>query len=169
MPGQEQGGAPLGKSQPFLVEKYGCLPRALRTAGIVLFLDNGGGAGGLAAVFWSQNHRYAGHTSGRVSGNLPWGRRKLERKATDSGYLLILPGLPGAQRWPRPAQVRRGSRALCVKVHVVWDFQPPAPVLQIQWTKPRSWLSRRQESAEPAGVPTVGLPRVTPLLPSVPV
>lgn len=46
MPGQEQGGAPLGKSQPFLVEKYGCLPRALRTAGIVLFLDNVGGAGG---------------------------------------------------------------------------------------------------------------------------
>lgn len=89
MPGQEQGGAPLGKSQPFLVEKYGCLPRALRTAGIVLFLDNGGGAGGLAAVFWRQNHRYAGHTSGRVSGNLPWGRQKLERKATDSGHLLI--------------------------------------------------------------------------------
>lgn len=45
--------------------------------------------GGLALVFWSQNHRYAGHTSGRVSGNLPWGRQKLERKATDSGHLLI--------------------------------------------------------------------------------
>lgn len=89
MPGQERGGAPLGKSQPFLVEKYGCLPRTLRTAGIVLFLDNGGGAGGLAAVFWRQNHRYADHTSGRVSRNLPWGRQKLERKATDSGHLLI--------------------------------------------------------------------------------
>lgn len=49
----------------------------------------GGCGGGLAAVFWSQNHRYAGHTSGRVSGNLPWGRQKLERKATDSGHLLI--------------------------------------------------------------------------------
>lgn len=31
-------------------------------------------------------------------------------------------GLPGAQRRLRPAQVRRGSWALHVKVYVVWDF-----------------------------------------------
>lgn len=43
---QERVGVPLGMSQPFLVEKYGCLPRTLHTTSIVLFLDNVGGGGG---------------------------------------------------------------------------------------------------------------------------
>lgn len=109
--------------------------------------------GGLAAVFWRQNHRYAGHTSGRVSGNLPWGRQKLERKATDSGYLLILPGLPGAQRWPRPAQVRRGSRALCVKVHVVWDFDPQPRSCKYSGPSPAAGSAEDRRARSPPGSP----------------
>lgn len=84
---QGRVGVPLGMSQPFLVEKYGCLPRTLHTTSIVLFLDNVGGWG-VAAVFWRQDHPYVGHTLGRVSGTLPSGRWRLEGRAADSYNLL---------------------------------------------------------------------------------